>query len=544
MALSSLLSRVLVEELALPVVLDPFTLATRAIRLHVCIMWRIVLILAAVLNAVIGASAGAEDRDIRQKEPSAEADYVLPRFPGQQEQIVLSTTDSETRLFIRKREPVSSIPHLRLMEDLRGAATIVPFGKSGRCAGQRSGSDLVVACAAGSDVAGIALQLNGSLPPGATANAFVAAEGAAEFRLAMVNAGDDAAEAVPISDRAHLPLPSGTGAPLQLVILAPAAGGEIRLTDLRLLPKPAPRPLDASAWAWQPEAWREQADSLIRSAIERDLARVYISLVITEGEVQHDDQLANFIRNASRHNIAVEAVEGDPRMVLKEGLSHGLERARAIARYQKAASAGAQLAGVQYDIEPYVLPDWGSAPLDYAGWSAAVNALARAVESPVDLVLPFWIANDEAGLTFLEDIEAAASGVTVMSYRADGALAAALAQPLLHWGVTAGKPVRIALEAGPVASEGEETFVPATEGRLALREQGGQIIATLFAELTIVPGARMYASRGKVVTRPERISFLGNEQRMVEAAHGVARVASAWESFAGIGFHGLTWPES
>lgn len=506
-------------------------------------MMRAVLILAAVPSAFSSSAAVGHVQEMRHDEPSDEATYLLPRSPVPQEQLILSTSDEETRLFIRKPTLVSPTPPLRLIEDLRQDATIVPFGTSERCTAEKPSSDIVVTCAAGADVAGILLQFDGSLPPGATASASVGAEGSAAFRLQMVKVGDDATTAVPVSERVNLPLPSKTDAPFQLVILAPATGGKLRLTDLRLLPIPPARPLNPSAWAWQPDAWRKNGDSLIRSAIDRGLTRLHIALVIADGQVQHSDALANFIRDAMRHGIEVEAVEGDPRMVLDEGLSYALGRARAIARYQQSASADALLTGIQYDIEPYVLSDWGAAPSDYAGWSAAVTALSDAVESPVDLVLPFWIANDEAGLAFLRNVEAAVTGVTVMSYRADGALAAALAQPLLNWGVTAHKPVRIALEAGPVASESEETFVPAAEGQLALREKDRQVTATFYSEITVVPGARMYASRGKILTRSDRISFLGNEQRMVEAAHGVARVASAWDSFAGVGFHGLSWPK-
>lgn len=469
-------------------------------------------------------------------------DYRLPRWPSEQEQLVLSTTDNQSRLFIRQPASVSSIQNLRLLEDLREAVTITPFGVSERCAAERSGSDIIVTCAAGSDVAGILLQFGGVLPAGAAAKAFVATEGSPEFGLEIVKAGSDATKPTPVADRLHLPLPDQTKAPLQLVILASERGGTLHLTDLRLVPTAGPHPLEASAWVWQPDAWQNNADSTIRSAAARGLTRLYISLIITDGKVQHADKLARFIRAAARENIAVEAVEGDPRMVLDTGLSHGLQRARAIARYQKKAPADSRLAGVQFDIEPYVLPDWGSPTVDHAAWSAAINSLSQAVKSPVNLVLPFWIAYDEAGATFLQEIKAAVSGITVMSYRADGALAAAFAQPLLHWGMTAGKPVRIALEAGPVAPESEETFIAATAGQLALQQKDGQVMATLLPRPAVVAGARMYASRGAVVTRPERISFLGNEPKMIEAAEDVAQVSSAWTSFAGVALHGLSWP--
>lgn len=520
-----------------------YLLASAAMSEHAPAMFREWLIFAAVTNVFSPFSAVAQAQEMRDDNPSYEVNFILPRLPLQQEMLVLSRIDDETRLSIRKLETGAAVPRLRLNADLLDGVTLVPFGTSGRCLAEKAGAEIVMTCAQGADVAGIALQFGGALPPGAAVKGFVAAEGPAEFRLQIVNPGDDATAPIAALRQIDLPLPHDTGAPLQLVVLAPATGGKLRLTDLRLLSIPEPRPLNASAWAWQADAWRESGDQLIRSAIERDLTRLHITLVIADGCVQHADELASFIRAASRRNIAVDAVEGDPRMALNEGLPHALERARAIAKYQQSASADSRLAGVQYDIEPYVLPEWGSAPSDYADWSAAVNALSRTVESPVDLVLPFWIANDAAGLAFLRDVEASVSGVTVMSYRADGALSADLAQPMLGWGVTAGKPVRIALEAGPVASESEETFVAAAEGQLALRERDGQIMATYYTEPTSVPGARMYASRGMVLTRSDRISFLGDEQRMVESAHDVARTASAWDSFAGIGFHGLTWPQ-
>jgi hypothetical protein len=280
--------------------------------------------------------------------------------------------------------------------------------------------------------------------------------------------------------------------------------------------------LDSGAWVWQPQAWRDGGDALVRSAAARGVKHLYITLVIAAGEVEHRPELASFIRAAGRANIAVEAVEGDPHMILSEGLANALARARAIARYQEKVPAAARLAGIQYDIEPYVLPGWGTNPVDHAAWSDAVIALAQAAGGPVHLVLPFWIADEPAGVRFLRDVEASVKAVTVMSYRTDSALAASLAEPLLHWGGKAGKPVRIALEAGPVACEAEEVLVPDASGRSAPIETDA-----------------MDAGRGAIRTPSDRISFLGDEQRMFAAAREVARVASAWRAFAGIGFHGL-----
>lgn len=495
-----------------------------------------------ITSILIAASSAAEAQQRLQAGSSGNIPHLLPRWPSDAEYLVLSTSGNRSRLFIRKPEPISSSPDLRLLEDLRDMAIILPFGGSERCAAERAATDIVVTCAKGSDTAGILLRFEGKLPPGAVAEALVATEGSGEFRLQIVNLGEDATTTISASGQLRLALPPQTDGPIQLVMLGPQAGGSLRVTDLRLAPKSPPRALAAGAWVWQPEVWQEDGDALIRTAVERSLKHLYIALDIADGQVKYMPELLRFLRAATIAGIAVEAVEGDPQMVLGEGLAHALNRARAIARYQKRAPANGRLLGVQYDIEPYVLPGWGTAPVDHKAWSTAVNALADAIGGQVHLVLPFWVASEPAGAQFLRDVEASVNAVTIMSYRADGALAAALAQPLLHWGGLARKPVRIALEAGPVASEVEETFVPAKSGQLALVETAGQVTATYFSKSTVVQGAKMYASRSKVQARSNRISFLGNEQAMTEAAHEVSRVASAWELFAGVSYHGLSWP--
>lgn len=455
---------------------------------------------------------------------------------------MLTSGGTHTQLLIRKRAPNTLVPRLRLLDDLRDHLVIAPFGTSERCSATRSGSDILVTCAEGTDVAGFSLRFGGVPPPGAKLKAHVAARSSQDFRLQIVNDGDDASSAVPVADRLQLALPPHNGAPPALVILAPQSAGELRLTDFRLLPTEELRPLQPSAWAWEGNAWRNDGPTLVESAVRRGLMRLYISIDIVDSKIKHAEELASFVRQARRAGIAVEVVEGDPRMVLRDGLSHGLRRARAIADYQRRAPKDARFDGIQYDVEPYTLSEWGTPSADHAAWSGALAALSKAAESRIDVVLPFWIANDEEGTSFLKAIVPVTSGITVMSYRDDGALAAFLAQPLLDWGVAAGKPVRIALEAGPVASESEELFVLADEGRLAILEVDGRIAATVFPKPTVVPGALMYASLGVHVARPERVSFFGDEQRMIRAAHDVAQVASAWSSFEGIGYHGLSWP--
>jgi hypothetical protein len=228
-------------------------------------------------------------------------------------------------------------------------------------------------------------------------------------------------------------------------------------------------------------------------------------------------------------------------MVTEAGLAAAEARARAIASYQRSARPEARLGAVQYDIEPYTLPAWGRHPADYRGWSEAVRRLARAAGEPLHLVLPFWLAEEEEGRTFLSQVAPAVSGVTIMAYRTDAAMITRFAEPLLHWAGNAGKPLRVALEAGPVREETEELFVAAPHGRIAVRQAGEKAIATLLGEEASLPGARMFASTGVVRVRPERVSFLGAEQRMIATAEALAAPLAAWPAFDGFAYHGLAW---
>jgi hypothetical protein len=281
---------------------------------------------------------------------------------------------------------------------------------------------------------------------------------------------------------------------------------------------------DPGAWAWEPEAWSGGGRRIIDAAADGGIRRLYISLLIKNGRMQQVAAMGRFIRRARDRGLSIEAVEGDPRMVEAAGLAHALARAQAIAHYQAGAPADARLAAIQYDIEPYVLDSWGNYPCDHRGWAEAVRALARAVGEPVHLVLPFWVAADAIGRCFLEEVAGSVRMVTAMAYRTElGALTRA-AEPLLAWGSEQGRPVRVALEAGPVPEEAKSPTALSLE------------------KVAVVSGAAPYGSTGSVPTQQSRVSFLGNEGAMSDMARRAISAFAAWPSFAGISYHGLDWP--
>ena len=258
------------------------------------------------------------------------------------------------------------------------------------------------------------------------------------------------------------------------------------------------------------------------------------------GTLRDASALRDFVRRARSAGIAVEAVEGDPRMVQEEGLAAALARARLYADYQRGSGKSEKLAGIQYDIEPYSLADWSGDASDWKCWSGSIARLSQAAGEPVDLVLPFWTAATEEGVRFLAAVSGSIRGLSVMSYRTDPAELTQIAEPLLAWGSKVGKPVRLALEAGPLPDEIEEVYRPAATGTLALLDDPEPRIQHLEREGTLT-GARMYRLSQRSVIRGARLSFLGREEAMSALAARATAVFTAWPSFAGFALHGLDW---
>lgn len=503
-------------------------------------MARPFVILAAALTALAIPATSAEI--------DGGAAMVLPRRPAASEDIVIVTSTAGGRtIHFRKREDAAAGPaSLPFFVNLLEVASPVSFGSDRRCEMERSAQGLRLTCRPGMSVSGATLVFAGHrLPPGAAVDLQVTATGQPGFKAEVTLEGDDANALRELPDGiGRLPMGAlSDGRAPQLVILAPPQGGTLDLTYIELVAAD-PRPVGSfSAWAWEPALWAENPEALVASAVERQVGRLFVTLEIGGGKLLRENQLRRFVRLASAAGIEVEAVEGDPRMVLAPGLDAALLRARAFAAYQRGAAAGEKLAGLQYDIEPYTLQEWGEEPAGYQGWAEAIVRLSEAAGEPVDLVLPFWLPASNEGAAFLAGVAPAVRGVTVMSYRTQAPLLAQVSEPFLAWGAQSGKPVRLALEAGPIADEVEEVYREAPVGTLALLD--GPEPRAIFLDLPgAYPGARMFARQHAQTIRGDRISFLGDEARLLEMARQTAPAFSAWPSFAGFALHGLQWPAS
>lgn len=248
-----------------------------------------------------------------------------------------------------------------------------------------------------------------------------------------------------------------------------------------------------AAWLWEQRIWRTRADDVLDRAEALNIDTLFIALDIRDGTIRYLTALKRFLRAAHKRGISVLAVEGDPHMVLPNGQPNALARAEAIRKYQLGAIRRERVAGLQYDIEPYALPNFDiNNPNHLRKWSDTYRLLRQAFARRLDIVLPFWIADTPAGADFVRQAAVHASGLTVMAYRTKNDRIISAATPLLKLGVQLDRPVRVALELGPT-------------------DEG--------------PG----------------VSFEGDLPALRKAMRETLPVLARRQSFAGFAIHGVTW---
>ena len=296
-----------------------------------------------------------------------------------------------------------------------------------------------------------------------------------------------------------------------------------------------------SAWIWETGLWREDPSGLLQRASDGGYDRLFIALEIEDGVVAHQDALAAFIRSGLAQGVEVLAVEGDPRMVTPEGLEYALGRARAIAAYNEARPE-APLAGLQYDIEPYLLEIYKADPAGVLEkWSAAITALSAAYGDRVGAVIPFWMPAAPGGMPALTAASPSIRSLTAMAYRTDPDAIVSAASGVLAAGQELGLPVNVALEAGPLEDEYLFVYRRSPSGELLLSpDQGPEQTVSLFSDAVHPQGDAAAFSYSHSVTAPaSRVSFLGDGEALEAALNETRARLAAHPSFAGIALHGV-----
>ena len=332
--------------------------------------------------------------------------------------------------------------------------------------------------------------------------------------------------------------PSGAQPGFALTLMCPALGGKLELSSLQLGVSQAERP-SRSIWIWRPAEWLESAEALLAELQALSTPVVYVSVPMANDRVAQADALAQFIGAAGERGIEVWAVEGDPHAVLPEGQAAFEQRARALMRFNATQPLLRRLAGVQYDIEPYLLPDFALHTSDWL--QAYVQTIARldaTLEIPLEVAVPFWWSALEVdGQPLLDLLAPHVQSLNVMNYRTDPEQLQLFAEPFLAWGVAQNVDVRIALEAGPIRDEVRWHFRADEAGTLWHLQLAGEDLLLLFAVPTVLDAGAGYRFVRQSEFQGSRLTFRGDRARMDQVMGQLESLWSAWPSFAGLALH-------
>ncbi|APX92615.1 hypothetical protein BWR19_06485 [Halomonas sp. 1513] len=305
-----------------------------------------------------------------------------------------------------------------------------------------------------------------------------------------------------------------------------------------------------SAWVWAPEAWQQTPEALWELADAERLDALYLTLPVTpEGELHDPDEVEAFVRAASRRGIDIWPVIGDPRDVLAESLPALLNRVAAYRDYNRSVPPQARLAGLQLDIEPYLLAGFS---LGGDHWRERYIATIREAHAALDaamtldLVVPVWWGNHPAwGERWLDALPHDQLSITVMNYRTDPEALRRGARPFLAWGSEHGVPVRMALESGPLPDETRLTFssqaasADGEKGQLWLFEQLSPPLLVLLDEPHAGLPGTPFAQIRESTFAGANLTFAGDQARLNAVAASLAAEWRQWPAFSGIAVHGL-----
>lgn len=451
-----------------------------------------------------------------------------------------------------ERAELTAIPvGVELSDELAASA----FGVENRAVARRDNGRVTLECGVGTRAAGMLLRLPyRGLPRAIPLVASVAYAANGKFEWAVSDARRMASgsplplgslSAITTTSRVDLPHTGLELAGVESVTIAcPQEAARLELRSFRIEPKSARAPARA-LWAWQPDAWLQTPGALLEKAARAGADTLFMTVPLDArtGAVAQPGALGAFIETANGRGVRIWAVVGDPGAVIASERATIARFPAAYARYNSAVRAEARLAGVQYDIEPYLNAGYA---LDPAAWQeaylATLRQLRRAGDLPIDVAVPFWWADREISVGgLIERLAEVVDGVTVMNYHTDPPLLRRFAQPFLEWGVRRSRAVRIALESGPIPDSAQHHYRPASAGEAALIAIGPQRVMLQFDRAVAFPksfpAAQTFGHSHITPLPGTRTTFAGRREALLALLPELERQWSAWPAFAGTALH-------
>ncbi|WP_274362018.1 S-layer homology domain-containing protein [Paenibacillus thermotolerans] len=208
-----------------------------------------------------------------------------------------------------------------------------------------------------------------------------------------------------------------------------------------------------------------QRQELIDFSLKNNIGLLFVGTRNTLKD--RPDDYAELIREAHKHRIKVFALAGNASWALQDNHSYALDQLNQVLDFNEDLSSETSdgFDGLQYDIEPYTLPDFkdnaGSIGMQMLRLlEAAANKIPADVRESFELnaAVPFWYTSGQKPLTIeykkqrkplSHHILDLVDSVSIMAYRDNAAGQIKLSAADVDYASTAGKKAYIGVETMP-----------------------------------------------------------------------------------------------
>jgi hypothetical protein len=289
-------------------------------------------------------------------------------------------------------------------------------------------------------------------------------------------------------------------------------------------------------WVWNYHEALANPQSIFDICRKVGADRLFVQIPSLKDETEIWMAYVRFFQEAKKAGIEAFALDGYP-----EAIHFSAPLIEKIAKLQKLMSS-TELAGVQLDIEPYLLEEFFAIQTGFTKYLATIDKIKSIMRSPAKLsvALPFWFSEHRvSGRPVSFAVMDRVDEVAVMSYRTDVDEVRAITEDTLRYGDLTEKSVWLALETIPLAPERYTTLTPEPRHDLAdayLDRKKKRLVLNPPGALKDIEGFRI---QRRITVHPERITFAGQDRKKLHDS--VERLVNkiANPSLAGVVIHDL-----
>jgi hypothetical protein len=208
-------------------------------------------------------------------------------------------------------------------------------------------------------------------------------------------------------------------------------------------------------WVWREETVRNASErqKLLEFARTKKVTELYVAIADDYEAPDGLAALGDLVRRAQASHIELFWVCGDPSWALSERHARALSvidwaiRVNTLLQKQSLPA----IRGLQYDVEPYLVPAWqaspGSVELQYASLLAKLRDATKSAGLELWLDVPFWFEERTFQDASLGQLAVRSSdGIVIMAYRSTAAGIVDKATDLLRDPYARARSVVVAME--------------------------------------------------------------------------------------------------